>query len=96
VEIEACRVWLDQERSLVKPAVLVLLGASAARAVFGRAMTISRERGRAIEFGEGHAFITIHPSYVLRLPDQASKQREFDALVSDLCTARSFTGLKTF
>jgi DNA polymerase len=88
-EIETCRFWLDQERASVAPAVTVLLGASAARAVLGRAVTISRERGRPLPLGEGVALITVHPSYLLRLPDETARQREFDAFVSDLRAARS-------
>ena len=88
-EIEACRFWLDQERSLVKPAVTVLLGASAARAVLGRAVTISRERGRPIPLDHGRAMVTMHPSYLLRLPDETSKAREYQNLVSDLREAAS-------
>jgi len=83
-EIEVCRFWLDQERALVKPAITVLLGASASRAVLGRAVTISRERGRPIDLAGGAALVTIHPSYLLRLPDEAAKQREFAAFVEDL------------
>jgi DNA polymerase len=88
-EIETCRFWLDQERANVKPAVTVLLGASAARAVLGRAVTISRERGRPFPLGDGVALITVHPSYLLRLPDETAKQREYFAFVSDLRAARS-------
>jgi DNA polymerase len=89
-EIEICRFWLDQERALLKPAVIVLLGASAARAVLGRAVTISRERGRAIAMGDAQAMVTTHPSYLLRLPDEASKEREYAALVADLRTAHAW------
>jgi DNA polymerase len=84
-EIEICRVWLDQEIELVRPSVIVLLGASAARAVLRRAVTISRERGRPIGLAEGRqGFVTVHPSYLLRLPDEAAKQREYAAFVDDL------------
>ena len=84
-EITACRFWLDLERREVKPALTVLLGATAARAVFGRAVTISRERGRPIPLdGNTQALITVHPSYLLRLPDEESKQREYAAFVEDL------------
>jgi DNA polymerase len=87
-EIEICRFWLDQERALIKPAATVLLGGSAARAVLGRAVTISRERGRLIPLGEGQAMITTHPSYLLRLPDEADKVREYAAMVADLKEAK--------
>ncbi len=89
-EIEVCRFWLDQERALVKPVVTILLGASAARAVLGRAVTISRERGRPIALAGGQAMVTVHPSYLLRLPDVESKEREYAGLVSDLRAALSW------
>jgi DNA polymerase len=84
VEIEACGFWLDQERDLLKPAVTILLGASAARAVLGRAVTISRERGRPIVLPHGRAMVTVHPSYLLRLPDEESRTREYGKFVTDL------------
>ena len=90
-EIQVCRFWLDQERALVRPAVTILLGASAARAVLGRTVTISRERGRPIPLEGGQAMVTVHPSYLLRLPDQESQAREYAALVSDLRLAASWT-----
>jgi probable DNA metabolism protein len=89
MEIETCRFWLDQERAQIKPALTVLLGASAARAVLGRTVTISRERGRPIPLGEGRAFVTVHPSYLLRLPDEEAKRREYAAFVADLRMAHS-------
>ena len=89
-EIQTCRIWLDQERTLIQPAVTILLGASAARAVLGRTVTISRERGRPISLSGGQAMVTVHPSYLLRLPDEESKQREYAALVQDLQLARSW------
>ena len=89
-EIQVCRFWLDQERALVRPAVTVLLGASAARAVLGRAVTISRERGKPIPLEGGQVMVTTHPSYLLRLPDEESKQREYQAMVADLRTAHGW------
>jgi DNA polymerase len=83
-EIQACRFWLDQERALVRPAVTLLLGASAARAVLGRAVTISRERGAPIALDGGTAFVTVHPSYLLRLPDEAARDAAYDQFVTDL------------
>jgi DNA polymerase len=93
-EIETCRFWLDRELASIKPDVVILLGASAARAVLGRAVTISRERGRPLALGEGVALITVHPSYLLRLPDEQAKQREYAAFVSDLRSARSLMSSK--
>ncbi len=83
-EIEVCKTWLNQERDLIRPLVTVVLGASAARAVFGRSVIISRERGRPIPLGDTQALVTVHPSYLLRLPDQTAKDREYAAFVADL------------
>ena len=88
-EIEHCRFWLDLERRLVAPKVTVALGATAARALSGRALTISRVRGRAHTWPDGaQGLVTVHPSYLLRLPDQASKRAEYDRFVADLAAAR--------
>ncbi|MBV9654508.1 MAG: UdgX family uracil-DNA binding protein [Acetobacteraceae bacterium] len=90
VEIVACSPWLNAERETVKPGLLVLLGATAARAVLGRAVTISRERGERITMPGGQAaFVTVHPSFLLRLPDEESKSREYRAFVADLRRAAS-------
>jgi uracil-DNA glycosylase len=84
-EIEACRWWLDQELGLIKPQLTVALGATAARALTGRDTTISRARGRLMTLREGlEGFITVHPSFLLRLPDAASKAREYARFVEDL------------
>ena len=84
-DIAACKFWLDLERREVQPAVTVLLGATAARAVLGRAVTISRERSQPIALsGNGQALVTVHPSYLLRLPDEDSKRREYANFVADL------------
>jgi DNA polymerase len=84
-EIAACRFWLDIELAEIKPRVTVALGATAARAVLGRAVTIGRERGRPIPLlGQGSVMVTVHPSYLLRLPDEEAKHREYAAFVADL------------
>ncbi len=89
-DITACAPWLEAERKVLNPAVTVLLGATAARAVLGRAVTISRERGRPIaHVGNTQVFVTVHPSYLLRLPDEESKAREYAAFVADLKHAQS-------
>jgi DNA polymerase len=86
-EIEACRHWLAIERDAIKPSLIVMLGATAARAVLGRVVTISRERGRPFPLSASErGFVTVHPSYLLRLPDEASKAREYAAFVADLRT----------
>jgi uracil-DNA glycosylase len=84
-EIAACKFWLDIELREVRPDLLVLLGATAARAILGRAVTIGRERGRRIDLGDGQAgFITVHPSFLLRVPDEDSRAREYRAFLGDL------------
>jgi uracil-DNA glycosylase family protein len=87
-EIAICRFWLDLEREQIKPRLTVLLGGSAARGVLGRTVTIGRERGRPLTLPDGSAgFVTVHPSYLLRLPDEAAKDREYAAFVADLRAA---------
>ena len=89
-EIQACGVWLGLERDHLRPRLLVLMGGSAARAVMGRAVTISRERGRPLQLADGQTvFVTVHPSYLLRLPDAAAKAREYEAFVRDLKSIRA-------
>jgi DNA polymerase len=84
-EIAACGVWVARERAVLAPALIVLMGATAAQAMLGRLVTIGRERGRGFRLPDGQpALITVHPSYLLRLPDAASKAREYAAFVDDL------------
>ena len=84
-EIDVCRFWLDNEMEIVRPRVVVALGATAARGLMRRAMTINANRGRLIALaGGGQAVITVHPSYLLRLQEERDKRREFDLLVKDL------------
>ena len=84
-EIQACRFWLDVELVRLKPKLVVAMGGTAARALLGRAVTITRERGRPIEMADGQtAFVTVHPSFLLRVPDEDAKAREYRAFVADL------------
>lgn len=84
-EIEACRWWIDQEQMLIKPQVTVALGATAARSLFGKVMTIGRERGRELRLADGGAaWITVHPSYLLRIEDAAKAEDEYGQFVEDL------------
>ena len=84
-EIQACRFWMDVERVQLSPRLVVAMGATAARAVLGRAVTIGRERGRPIALSdETQAFVTVHPSFLLRVPDEEAKKREYRAFVADL------------
>jgi uracil-DNA glycosylase len=84
-EIEACRWWIEQERDLIRPKVTVALGATAARSVLGKVVTISGARGQAHRLEDGgEAWVTVHPSYLLRLPDAAAREAEFARFVADL------------
>jgi uracil-DNA glycosylase family protein len=84
-EIERCKIWFDVERKIVRPAAIVAMGATAARSLFGRAVTIVKMRGRTLQLPDGTAaFVTIHPSWLLRIEDHADKAREYRNFVSDL------------
>lgn len=84
-EIEACRWWIEQERMLIRPRVTVALGATAARALFGKVVTITRMRGQAHELADGgEAWVTVHPSFLLRVPEEDRKRQEYAKFVEDL------------
>jgi uracil-DNA glycosylase len=84
-EIERCHLWYDYERALVKPELIVALGATAARSVVGRPVTISKMRGEIFELSERtRGLVTIHPSYLLRIEDEADKQAQYRQFVADL------------
>ncbi|HEV8394275.1 MAG TPA: UdgX family uracil-DNA binding protein [Vicinamibacterales bacterium] len=87
-EIQACEPWLALELSRIRPRVVVCLGTTAARAVLGRPVTISRHRGTVLPGDLGAAvFVTAHPSSILRAPDAASRARGREQLVADLRVA---------
>lgn len=90
-EIGACRFWLAQEVALVRPRLIVALGASAAESLTGSREAILKRRG-GIEAGpEGlPVFLTVHPSFLLRLPDPVSKEMETERLRQDLIAAREY------
>jgi uracil-DNA glycosylase family protein len=84
-EIAACRPWLDAEVAVVRPQVLVCLGATAAQALLGRDVRVTRDRGKPIESELAPvAFATVHPSSILRAPDDATRRRERALFVDDL------------
>lgn len=84
-EIERCRWWLDLERAIVKPAITVALGATAVRSLLGRPMTIGKIRGQVLDLPDGGRMVaTIHPSYILRIEDEADKRAQYRAFVRDL------------
>jgi DNA polymerase len=84
-EIEACRWWIGHERELLRPPITVALGATAARSLFGKVMTISRVRGQALKLPNGdECWVTVHPSFLLRIPEEERKREEWVLFVRDL------------
>ncbi len=82
------RWWLDRELDFVAPKLVVALGATAVLALTGKQIPITRARGPA-EFGRPYGgFITVHPSYLLRLPDEAAKEAAYRTFVDDLRRAQ--------
>ncbi len=84
-EIAACRPWLDTEITLLKPEVVVCLGATAAQALLGRTFRVTQSRGQLLESRLApHIMATVHPSSILRAPDEESRHREMANFVADL------------
>ena len=89
-EIAACRPWLDAEVEVVKPKVIVCLGATAAQALLGRQFRVTRQRGEVVDSGYGvPAIATVHPSSILRAEDE-DREHEFAAFVDDLAAIKRF------
>jgi len=87
-EIKACRQWYERELAAIKPDLVVAMGATAAQSVLGKITPINKNRGRLINLDDGiRALVTVHPSYLLRLPDADAKAREYQHFVQDLKTA---------
>ena len=84
-EILACRPWLEGELEAVEARTVVALGATAAHALLGRTVTIGKERGRFQPYPpDRYLFVTVHPSFLLRLPDAAAKAAEYRRFVDEL------------
>ncbi|MGI8611762.1 MAG: UdgX family uracil-DNA binding protein, partial [Sphingomicrobium sp.] len=84
-EIDACRWWLDQERALIRPPVTVALGATAARSLTGKTLTISRAREEPLTLADGsECWVTVHPSFLLRIPEPDRRREERAKFVRDL------------
>jgi uracil-DNA glycosylase family 4 len=84
-EISACRPWLDTEIALVKPRVLVCLGATAAQALLGKTFKVSKQRGEFVKSSLApFVTATVHPSSILRAPDDQARRDEMKRLVADL------------
>ena len=91
VEIAACRPWLDAEIDVVKPQVIVCLGATAAQALLGRTFRVTQQRGQLLPFREGVTVAaTVHPSSILRAPDDEARHREMQLFIDDLRVISKF------
>ncbi len=89
-EVEACKPWLEAEIDAVEPEGLLALGATAARAVFGPGIKVTRDRGRLLETPLAPAAaVTIHPSAILRLRDPGEREDAFEELVEDLTAIKA-------
>jgi uracil-DNA glycosylase len=90
VHIHACRPWLDAEMTVVKPEVLVCLGATAAQALIGRTFKVTEHRGEFVDVDGVDAIVTatVHPSSILRAPDDETRAAELAAFVRDLTAVR--------
>jgi DNA polymerase len=87
-EIAACRPWLDVEIAMVKPRVIVCLGATAAQALLGAAFRVSRDRGVFVPSPlPAKVMATVHPSSILRAPDEDSRREELARFIDDLRAA---------
>jgi uracil-DNA glycosylase len=84
-EIDRCKWWLEQELRIIKPELVVALGATALRSVTGKPTAIAALRGRAVPLADGTPLVaTIHPSYLLRIQDHDDKAAEYGRFVADL------------
>jgi uracil-DNA glycosylase family protein len=91
-EIQACRLWMDTERTLVRPALILCVGATAGRALLGRDFKMTRDRGRWLATADGTPTLaTYNPAYVLRLEDAAREQAEAE-VAADLASIRDRLG----
>jgi DNA polymerase len=84
-EITACRWWIEHERELIRPPVTVALGATAARSLLNKTVTISRVRGAPLKLADGgECWVTVHPSFLLRIPEEERKRAEKQLFLRDL------------
>jgi DNA polymerase len=89
-EIKACRQWYERERAVIKPLLVVAMGSTAAQSVFGKATPIGKNRGHLIDLEDAKVLVTVHPSYLLRQPDEVAREREYEGFVRDFKIAASF------
>lgn len=89
LEIRACRPWLEAEINLIQPRIIVCLGATAAQSIFGNTYRLTKERGEFVRNSWApHVTSTVHPSSVLRAPDEEQRHAEYAKFVADLKRVR--------
>ena len=89
-EIERCKIWLDRERALVQPRTLIALGVTAARSLTGKTVTIAKMRKVPVAMADGTTLVvTMHPSALLRIADEADKRAAYQEFVADLKAAKA-------
>jgi uracil-DNA glycosylase len=95
-EVEVCKVWLDQEIALLRPQFVLAMGVTAASVLVGKAVTLSKLRGREYAFADGRrGMFTVHPSSIPRVPDEMGRHQAYAGLVNDLKPAlEAVTGLR--
>jgi DNA polymerase len=94
-EIERCKFWLERERYLVKPSTIIALGVTAARSLTGKTVTIAKMRRKPTSMADGTTLVvTIHPSALLRIEDEADKQAAYADFVADLKAAAAAAAKK--
>lgn len=92
-EVKACRWWLDKELALIKPDLVVAMGATAALSLLGKAIPVTKMRGEVIEREDGlRVFITTHPSFILRIRDPADKEAERARFLKDMKAVKALMG----
>ncbi len=92
-EVKACRWWLDHELALIRPDLAVALGATAAQSLLGRPVAITKLRGQVIVRDDGlRVFLTVHPSYLLRIPDPADRDAEHGRFLADMKAVKALMG----
>jgi uracil-DNA glycosylase len=89
-EIERCKIWLERERELIKPRTVIALGVTAARSLTGKTVTIAKMRKTPVEMADGTTLVvTVHPSALLRIEDEADKRAAYKDFVADLKRAKA-------
>ena len=89
-EINACRWWIEKELAVLRPHLTIALGATAIRSLTGKSQSVLGVRGQVLASPmAGPVFVTVHPSFLLRLPDKASQEAEYGRFVADLKAART-------